>query len=58
MMPTYKYECPKCREIEVAVVAINKEQDAPKCPQCDLPMVRLYGIQTVIFKGAGWGADK
>jgi putative FmdB family regulatory protein len=56
-MPIYKYQCPKCNEIEVAIRLISEEDKAPSCPACDTEMCRQYGIQTVIFKGAGWGKD-
>lgn len=56
-MPTYKYQCPKCSQIEVAVRQINDKDVAPQCPICDIQMIRQYGIQTIRFIGGGWGKD-
>lgn len=53
-MPTYEYECQKCRHQFELVQSMN---DAPKktCPQCKGRVKRLLGTGAgLIFKGSGF----
>lgn len=54
-MPTYEYECPKCRQEFELFQSMN---DAPlkKCPQCGKTGVKrkIGGGAGLIFKGTGF----
>ena len=56
-MPTYEYECQKCR---LRFEKFQKMSDAPlkKCPDCGGTVTRLIGTgAAVIFKGSGFHAN-
>ncbi|MDP2912620.1 MAG: zinc ribbon domain-containing protein [Candidatus Omnitrophota bacterium] len=53
-MPTYEYECSKCKECFEKFQGIK---DAPikYCPKCGAKVYRLIGMgSAVIFKGSGF----
>ena len=54
-MPTYEYECPKCRQ-EFEVFQSMKDEPLKKCPKCGKAGVRrkIGGGAGLIFKGTGF----
>ena len=55
-MPTYDYECTKCRH---KFEAFQKMTDKPlsNCPECQSKIKRLIGAGSgIIFKGSGFYA--
>ena len=53
-MPTYEYECAKCKKVSDVVQSMR---DAPitKCPLCGGKVKRLLGTGAgIIFKGSGF----
>lgn len=56
-MPTYEWKCPQCDTLLQLMTSINADLIAPKCPECDAEMNRLYTAPAVTFKGDGWGKD-
>lgn len=57
-MPTYDFKCSRC-ETKLSIVRSINSQDKEefKCPDCDLPMTRVYSSPAVTFAGSGWGKD-
>ncbi|MDR1894910.1 MAG: zinc ribbon domain-containing protein [Spirochaetales bacterium] len=55
-MPTYDYECEKCRKVFEVFHGIN-EEPRELCPSCGGPSRRLIGGGLgIIFKGSGFYA--
>jgi putative FmdB family regulatory protein len=53
-MPTYEYECPKCRKT-FDVVQSMKDAPLTRCPTCKGKIKRLLGSGAgIIFKGSGF----
>ena len=53
-MPTYEYECEKCKTTFERFQSM-KEEPVKKCPECDGPVRRLISAGAgVIFKGSGF----
>ena len=53
-MPTYEYECQKCRHTFDAVQSI-KDEPLKRCPKCKGKIKRLLGTGVgIIFKGSGF----
>lgn len=53
-MPTYEYECRKCRSVFEEFQPITAKP-LTKCPQCGGRVDRLIGTGSgVLFKGAGF----
>ncbi len=53
-MPTYEYECAKCKKIFEVFQSIN-DKPLKKCQNCGGKLKRLIGCGTgIIFKGAGF----
>ncbi len=53
-MPTYEYECLKCKYIFEKFQGI-KEEPLKKCPKCGGKVKRLIGTGAgIIFKGKGF----
>jgi len=52
-MPTYEYECRKCKE---RVEAFQKVSDEPlkECPKCKGPLRRVFHPVGIHFKGSGF----
>jgi putative FmdB family regulatory protein len=56
-MPTYEYECEKCKHQFETQQSI-KEEPLVDCPACkEKSLKRLIGNTTFILKGSGWAAD-
>ena len=56
-MPTYEYECDKCRaliEITHYMDDVGKEQ---RCPHCDNVLKRIISSSNFTLKGGGWYKD-
>lgn len=53
-MPTYDYECRKCKRLFEVFQTMSAKPDA-KCPKCKTAAKRLIGGGAgVIFKGSGF----
>ncbi len=53
-MPTYEYECSKCKNI-FEVFQSMKDEPIKKCPECGGKVKRLLGTGAgIIFKGSGF----
>lgn len=53
-MPTYEYECQKCRKVMEIFQSISAPKKT-KCPECGGRLKRLLGTGSgVIFKGSGF----
>lgn len=46
-----------CDAKQVESFAIDVDLKPPLCPVCDKEMDRVFRIQTIVFKGSGWGKD-
>ena len=56
-MATYEYRCEVCsKQIEVQRAIDDKLERSPYCPNCTVPMKRVYSFGGVVFKGNGWGS--
>jgi len=56
-MASYDYKCQLCLETKTIVISITEQPETPKCSTCQTDMARTFGMQTIIFKGNGWGKD-
>ena len=53
-MPTYEYECDKCKH-KFDVFQSMSAKHLKKCPECGGKITRLFGTGAgVIFKGSGF----
>ncbi len=53
-MPTYEYECAKCKK-NFEIFQSIKDQPLTKCPTCKGKVKRLLGTGAgIIFKGSGF----
>lgn len=57
-MPTYYFECSKCKASVSVNNPISDEVKVPVCYGCELEMVRQFSAPAVSFKGTGWGKDR
>jgi putative FmdB family regulatory protein len=56
LMATYDYRCEVCsKELEVQRSIEDVLARDPYCPNCTVPMKRVYSLGGVVFKGNGWG---
>ena len=56
-MATYEYRCEVCsQQLEVQRSIDDKLERSPYCPNCTVPMKRIYSLGGVVFKGNGWGS--
>ena len=57
-MPTYVYECPKCKE-KVEVVQSITNRVPPVCckEDCNIEMESVISPSTFVLKGSGWAKD-
>lgn len=56
-MPTYEYQCSTCDTTITQVKDLSQANTNPVCVNCQKEMERVFGLQTIIFKGTGWGKD-
>jgi len=56
-MPIYHYHCQTC-DFKLADNRPITEESKPLCGNCKTEMQRSFGVQTIIFKGNGWGKDR
>ena len=55
-MATYDYRCEVCsKELEVRRPIEDVLVRDPYCPNCTVPMKRIYSLGGIVFKGNGWG---
>ena len=57
-MPTYYFECSKCKASVSVNNPISDNVKVPVCYGCELEMVRQFTAPAVSFKGIGWGKDR
>jgi len=57
-MPSYQYKCDACEITQTETFSIKVELPSPLCPKCQEPMLRVFSVASVQFKGSGWGRDK
>lgn len=56
-MAIYEYRCEVCsKEQEVERSVTDTLARDPYCPNCTIPMKRIYSLGGVVFKGKGWGS--
>lgn len=56
-MPTYVYECQKCKSLLELVQKISDES-RPSCEKCDAgEMQRVIQPSSFVLKGSGWAKD-
>lgn len=56
-MATYDYRCESCsQQLEVERSIDDVLARDPYCPNCTIPMKRIYSLGGVVFKGKGWGS--
>ena len=56
-MPYLEYKCPG-GHVSTEFRAFTDNERMTKCPQCGEPVVRLFGLTGITFKGSGWGKDR
>ena len=57
-MPKYEYQCTACPQIvEITRSIEDSLSRVPYCESCMIPMVRVWNVPGVQFKGDGWGAS-
>jgi putative FmdB family regulatory protein len=55
-MAIYEYRCEVCSKAFAIERAIDdKLARDPYCPNCTVPMKRIYSLGGIVFKGNGWG---
>ena len=55
-MATYEYRCEVCsKQLEVQRSIEDTLPRDPYCPNCTVPMKRVYSLGGIVFKGNGWG---
>jgi len=53
-MPTYEYECERCKHTLEAVQGI-KDEPLTECPRCGrVTLKRLISKTSFVLKGTGW----
>lgn len=52
-MPTYGYQCTKCKH-QFDVFQAMKDEPVKVCPDCGAEVKRLLYPVGVVFKGSGW----
>ncbi|NBQ98632.1 MAG: hypothetical protein EBU12_10545 [Microbacteriaceae bacterium] len=57
LMPTYDYKCSTCEATVSQTKTLSEAETTPICVKCDKAMDRVFGLQTIIFRGNGWGKD-
>lgn len=53
-MPTYDYECKKCKAKGELTAPMRSVPAYKKCPKCGGRMIRQFSIPTIVFKGDDW----
>ena len=57
-MPVYDYKCQDCNVTRTITISIKHEDFVMKC-DCGKPMVKVFGIGSVSFRGPGfYSTDK
>src|SRR3546814_7938240 len=52
-MPTYEYRCKSCGH-EMDVQQAFSDQPLDTCPECEGPLLKVYGNVGIAFKGSGF----
>jgi putative FmdB family regulatory protein len=56
VMALYEYRCEMCQKAETVERAMTDQLPRdPYCPNCTIPMKRVYTAAPIHFKGQGWG---
>ena len=53
-MPTYSYKCGECLDLYTEVRGMNDEPKVKECEQCRKPLLRVYEVRGISFKGDGF----
>jgi len=56
-MPNYELQCTVCSKRYTIRSSINQPLNAINCPECVIPLKRVYTAPGITFKGDGWGKD-
>jgi putative FmdB family regulatory protein len=56
-MPTYELQCTACDKRYTIRSSINQPLNPLNCPECTIPLKRVYTAPGITFKGDGWGKD-
>ena len=55
-MATYEFRCEVCSgRLELWRNIEDTLARDPYCPECTIPMKRVYSLGGIVFKGNGWG---
>lgn len=55
-MATYDFRCEMCQLVEAVTRAMTDQFPRdPYCPNCLIPMKRLFTAAPIHFKGKDWG---
>ncbi len=52
-MPTYEYECEKCRD-RFEMVRHFSDPELTTCPRCGSPVRKVISSVGIVFKGSGF----
>lgn len=55
-MPVYDFKCECGKKQSLTIGLSDVDKFVTKC-ECGKPMIRVYGVGAVTFKGNGWGKD-
>ena len=57
-MPTYTYECPKCKKVFERILAMSESSSEQKCEKCQVAgkKVIVAGYGGFVLKGDGWAS--
>jgi putative FmdB family regulatory protein len=60
-MPIYQYKCDCAEEPDQNPIfeyerKITDAEPLYICPECDIPMTRVYGVPGILFNGSGFYA--
>lgn len=53
-MPTYNYKCKNCSKVYSEIRGMNDEPTVSDCTDCKVPVIRLYEVRGISFKGDGF----
>jgi len=58
-MPTYNYQCPKCKRILEMKNKVSNRHVAPMCCNdgCNIDMELIISKTSFTLKGSGWAKD-
>ncbi len=54
LMPIYSYKCNKCLKVYSETRGMYEESKMSDCTDCKVPVIRLYEVRGISFKGDGF----